>query len=313
MKKLVIILFTFVLAMPLIPVYGQGGLTEDEQALLDRMFAALDKEENYTSYYGATTESLSLEMSIMVFGQALPFSQSSTTTTEGYTTRLDDVTNAAGTVEVAFESAAPDENVSYVIEADVIRLDEVLYVNAAYVESEGDVLPIEEGWLVIEDLDAIPQALEELSLDDFFSNDDENTLFDNPELLAENADSVTLEEGELEDGTPIEIITVTVDDNVGAFFAAIADVEEDENPFVGLILGADSDGLVVIQVGLDEEDNAVLAHFTLTIGLSEINLDDLEIEGLPEGATLDLVVDADLNGERSGFGEEYPAIEMPVE
>ncbi len=315
MKTVFMLLFVALLVVPLIGVQAQGidELSEEEQALLERFFSVAETDDDYTSFSISSEETLNLTLTIDI-GVPVEVSQYGTRTVEAYVVRDGDVENASGTAAVEYSSSTPDGDVAYSIEADIVFLDEVLYVDAAFLESEGDVAEIESGWQVYESADDIPDVLDELDLDNLFEDEDEEELFERRELIESAVTNVLLLEDELDDGRPVEVIILVFEgEGAAEFFRAVAEEDESGNPFVNIIYTSEGEGSVSIGVAIDENENLVGMAVELSLALEELDLTPFNIEGIPEGATLTASIEnnridtlADING-------EFDPIEAPVE
>ena len=315
MKTFLVLLFAALLVVPLIGVQAQGvdELSEEEQALLERFFAVAETEEAYTSFSISSEENLNLSLTIDV-GVPVEVSQYATRTVEGYVVRDGDVENASGTTTVDYNASSPDGDLSYSIEADVVFLDEVLYVDAAFLESEGDVGAIESGWQVYGSADDIPEVLDELDLDELFDDEEDDDLFERRELIESAVTNVLLLEDELDDGRPVEIIVLVFEgEGAAEFFRAIAEDDDSGNPFVEIIYTSEGDGSVLVGAAIDENENLVGMAVELSLTLEEVDLTPFNIEGIPAGATLTASIENNRIDTLADLNSEFDPIEAPVE
>lgn len=315
MKTVLMVLFVGLLVVPLIGVQAQGvdELSEEEQALLERFFAVAETDDAYTSFSISSEETLNLTLTIDI-GVPVVVSQYGTRTVDAYVIRDGDVENASGTVAVEYSSSTPDGDISYSIEADVVFLDEVLYVDAAFLESEGDVGEIESGWQVYESADDIPEVLDELDLDNLFEDEDEEELFERRELIESAVTNVLLLKDELDDGRPVEVIVLEFEgEGAAEFFHAVAEDDESGNPFVDIIYTSEGEGSVSIGIAIDENENLVGMAVELSLALEELDLTPYNIEGIPEGATLTASIENNRIDTMADINGEFDPIESPVE
>jgi hypothetical protein len=302
----VIVLVFLGLLIPTTPLSAQTQLSEEEEALLDRLFAAVDKADTYDSFTATTTEFYIVEMQFSILDKTAEFLKSVTSNSDGYVVRSDDSERSSSTVTVAYVSRSPQDNTRYTIGADVVTVDDILYVNAAYTELGNTALPpIEPNWHVYRSADEIPNVLHELRLDEVFSSD-ETTIFDR-EALRTTASEVTVESGELSDGTPVEVIRVLVVEDLASYLDLGDDV-------LGQILTqAELEGEIIFTASLDRDDNVLMTNFSIMVSISELDLGELELEMFPQGTSFDLTVDTTQIGTISNINADYEDIQVPIE
>ncbi len=299
---------------------AQGGLSEEEQALLERAIAGYDKWDDYSSFVldMVEIESLVIEMSAL----GMDISMENFVTREvaaSVITGDPENVSAVVTLEVEESSNIPTQETSsaYTLEAEVRFVDDELYVSAEYLESEGDVVPLPSGWVLVESVGEI-LAFAELDLDEFLE-EDEDSLFDGTVLLEQSITEITLETDTLEDGTPVDVITATVGgegllgllDQVGTF----ADTED--NPFIEVMLDALAQGesaSMTFALALDEDDNprALSIEMFITIEGLEVDLGAISEES-PPGITLDVAFTVVMSeySELSNINAEMTPVEAP--
>lgn len=303
----VIAILLIALVLPASPGLAQNELSKEEIELIDRVFRAVDKADAYSSFTASTTEFYILEMEISFFGQSIEFLESITSNSDGYVVRDDNGEQSSSTVTVSYASRSPQDNINYTVGADVITIDEILYVNASYIQLDTSLPPIEAGWQTYESADDIPTALEELQLDEVFESEEDGLL--NRTAILVSATEVTIESGELSDGTPVDVIQMIVDENLVSFL----NLDESDDIFGQILSEAELEGEIVFTASLDADDNVLLTNFSIMVSINDLDLGELEREEFPEGTTLDLSVDSTQIGTISNIDGEYQPIEVPVE
>ncbi|MCI0713660.1 MAG: hypothetical protein L0154_26115 [Chloroflexi bacterium] len=306
MRWLTIILL-LALLLPTIPLSAQTQLSEEEEALIERMFAAADKADTYTSFTATTTEFYIFEMQVSFLGQTVEFLESVTSNSDGYVIRDEDGERSSSTVTLAYDYRSPQDNSRYTIGADVITVDDMLYVNAMYTEISTVLPPIEPGWQMYNNAEDIPAALEELRLDEVFDSE-EDTLF-NRNLIRDSASEVTIKEGQLSDGTPVDVIQIVIEDDILNFL----NLQASEDIFWQILEQAELEGEIIFTANLDADDNLLLTNISIVVSIDDLDLSELELEGFPVGTTLDLSVDTTQIGTISNIDSEYDAIVVPVD
>ncbi len=197
-----------------LPVSAQGGrLPDDQQALVDRVLAAIAATESYASFVSDLTETTSNAMSVQLGGTPSTSADSYTIQQTTHYTTADGQPNISTTATAdvssqAFGAAAPEQ---YTLHAETRVVDGVLYVNAQReTTTEASLPPMPDGWVVVRNASDWP-ALRILQLGDDLLNLDSPDLFDpNVPQLLKDATSATQADGTLDDGTPVTVITLTL-------------------------------------------------------------------------------------------------------
>ncbi|MBI5961091.1 MAG: hypothetical protein HY866_20295, partial [Chloroflexi bacterium] len=206
--KGMLIVLALALVLVAVPAQAQdgGGLTEEESLLLDRVFEAREIYRGWSSYVEQGSGVQTREVSLKIGNT--PQTQSTVATWERTSTiiRQDNDMNIQSSLAVTIDNTRFGGGVeSYTVNADVRRVDQQLYVSAAYEgESQPDWPALPDGWVQVQKISDW-SGFQDLNLGDYLQ---QATPFDNPERLKEASPTVTLETGTLDDGTPVEIITV---------------------------------------------------------------------------------------------------------
>ncbi len=312
MRKLVILILLVGIFAAMVPVNAQDGLSDEEIALIDRAIAAGDALDDLDSYEFNISEARNINMSISVQGQDLLFNQGFALTTNGYYVYVDDVDQVTANSEMIVNSIDPDGAVSYTLTTEAISLDEVLYVNATLVEGEYTDGDIPEGWITIESAEDIPPVLEDFGFDDVFDDGEEEDPIQDREKLISYASSVTAEADELDDGTPIEVISIVIEgENLAEFFTEIFSADSDDDPMTQAFSNSDIQGDILIVVALDEDDTVVGTAFIMNMIIESVDLTG--VPDLPEGTTMSMDAVFTEITEYSNLDGDLPALEAPVE
>lgn len=316
MRKMIVLLLVVAVFVIIMPVGAQDGLSDEEIALIDRVLDASDPDEAFDSYQFERGEERVLDMTLSFAGQDIAFNESYEVTTEGYYKYDGAIESGNATSELMVFTSNPDGEVSFSMTADVIGVDEALYVNATVVDGINPADDLGEGWLTITSADEIPVALEDFGFDDFFDDEeeDEDDPTEDRELLISLASTVTLEESELENGTPVELITMLIDgDNLLEFFAELSKEDDGDNPFTQAIYTSDVQGEIILIAALDADDNLVGKAILMNMVIESLNLSEVDIEGLPADVEIAMTMGNIQYTEYGELGGEFPAIEAPIE
>jgi hypothetical protein len=291
MARFIKFMLILVLALgAVMPTHAQdGGLTDEQQALLDRVLNALAASADYTSY---TTEfgGTETQTTTLVIGDQ---SQEETTNTlfvrEGqYIADVEGGPNliVAATAQVggAETRGTNSQITAYTVTAEMRYVGGVFYVNATrQVELAPDLPPMPEGWVVVESADEWP-ALEDVDLGNIMDELDHPAVGDE-ELagILTHASSVTMVAGTLEDGTPVDIITITLASaDLSAGMIAAAEAQGQEPITISLMGMLDETSVATVIVSLTADDQIVQATQELTISWTNLDLKTLNPDA-PEG------------------------------
>ena len=256
MRTRMIVLMALVLAGVLaVPVRAQGGLSEKELALLDRVYVARDNLHNSSSYVevsvGEQAQTLTVEAGGRTQSSASVRSWDRTATVlrEGGA-----LWNVQAFLTMTFENSGPVNTSTFSVNGEARLVGGVLYVNGAFEDAStvpaGITLP--EGWVALENDGRWP-VLERLGLDAYL---DESSPFDDIEVIKAAATSITSEPDTLEDGTPVDLITIAFDSpGVVAVYRSMKDLEPTTLHILDR-LGGDTQATLVL--ALDASDTV---HF----------------------------------------------------
>lgn len=317
-KSLLFVVLALLLALP---IFAQGDLSDEELALLDRLADASDATEDATSFV-STFESMQNQDFNISFGDTVQaISEAVSVTAERVVTRGDAPYGSAFyTVEIT-QSDGLSPEISYEMEIEFRYVDGMLYAQGAYVESEGDVPPLEEGWVIAENAFSYPflngvdvEELLELFTtgEELGEDEEEESLLEAIAVIRDQATSVTLEEVEVE-GVPLEAISITFGwDGLLAILETEDSAPPEDDPIFGLFeeqLAGVGDVVTVIFL-IDEEDVIFGIAYEASIEISDIDMG--ELDATAAGATIDLLALELFQGEiRTQIGEAFDVPEIP--
>jgi hypothetical protein len=304
MRFLSLWLVVVLLIVPVVRAQDGTGLSEEEQALLDRAIQGIAVGDDYDSLVRESHSMMSQGITV-VLGEE---SSSMTTVTErdvvGTRIGHDDDRNLTAAITVRVDNMQDDTVISaFTMMAEVRIVDGVFYVRAWYDDPGENAPELPEGWIVVDDMEAYP-ALSLLQLDDF--TDDSNDLGDNPEALRDAASSVSSEA--TDDG---EAITIVIQ---GAGIQILLATMTESNPmFASLMETVDDDDQIVYEVLLDEQGNLIGGNVDWAMIMEDLDPAVLDLTQLPEGATLSFTMQNTIDVIYSQINEELEPAVVPEE
>lgn len=289
---------------------GDDGLTEEEQALLDRLTHAVEisQADNYDTFVTDNTEAMFLSMSGEFGGQTINAEFDSNLTTTTYHINSDPE-NVRAELSLEYSELTQEGDViTYSILAEVRLVDDTLYVLAVREADDDSILePMPDGWIVFESEDDWP-ALEELDLADFL-DDDETDPLENAATIFGEASAVTLESGELDDGTPVDAITITfLGEGLAAAMREIGEIEED---IADLYEQADPESGFEMGILLDENDQVLYVEMVGTLTWAELDLSTIIPEVPPGMVFISLALDVNMSRTISNINEPLEPVAAP--
>jgi hypothetical protein len=135
-----------------------------------------------------------------------------------------DLSNVQAFLTMTFENSGPANASTFSVSAEARLVDGVLYVNGAFEDASTvpDGITLPDGWVILEN-DGHWPVLERLGLDAYL---DESGPFDDIEIIKAAATSITSEPDTLEDGTPVDLITIAFDSpGVAALYRTMKDLD----------------------------------------------------------------------------------------
>ena len=318
MSRLLKILPVVALALIVaVPALAQGGLSDEQQATLDRLIAAVDASESYQSYSRHAVETTTQELTLNLGGTLMDATETEVVEKTAVFAYDDEgQVNIQGefTATVTSQPLGAGAPFEYVLTGEVRLVSGVLYVRAEREsENEASLPPMPEGWVIVESAEDWP-ALDVLELDDLLENQDSPDIFDAsvPDVLALASD-VSTSPGTLDDGTVVEVISLTLDKAaLGDALSLLAADQEPLSPEVeAYYAGLDDVSRWDMVFSLSEAGDVV--HFTSDTQLSWTEFDiSILSSDLPPGTLLDqqgqLLGEFDI----TAINEPVEPVEAPV-
>ena len=313
---LLITLLVAIAIQPSVPVKAQGGLSEEQLGLLDRMITAVTKVDDFTSYTDTESQELSLNGSIAIAGftQEILQTQSMEKTTAYI---FGDNPNALVIATYSESSKQQDgSTIGYTLDAEVRYVDGVLYAKGEVTDGEDPGISQSGAWvevdiptyaenLVISNL-GLEQTLERLGAIERDETDD-NPLRD-IELLKKVATDVTAEEVTLEDGSTATAITVSID-----FAALVAErpaaLGAEDNPSSAALFSAFAGQSIVATVLISSDEMPI--SYGLNFEGSIVDLDASILSEQLTGATISLNLTLNQSAELSQVNEAIEPVAAP--
>jgi hypothetical protein len=274
------------------PARAQTGLTEEQLALIDRVIAARAIYEGYTSYILDVSETQTRDMTITIKDKTQS-SSSDTSWNETATVIIGDKRNIQANAITTVDSSNTSQDglvttTNYTANIEFRLVDDVIYATAAYgpgtTTDNGPVLP--NGWIVLDETSQSEWAVfDNIDLEDVRGTSP--NLFDDEALIKENAIDVMLESTTLDDGTPIDLITIIFDRT--GLQKIVAAMTEDNDPAMDALLQAlDDTSGATLAIALDAENNALAVYTLQTLNATGVSAETFGIQRAPLGTTVDL-------------------------
>lgn len=265
------------------PALAQDGeLDETQLALLERVFAAREKLEGFESYIEEGTGDESQELTVALEGQSFQLADSSVWQRTQTVINAPEGKNVDARLSATVSSQGEE---TFRVSAEARFVAGTLYVSATYDEPSDELPPLPEGWIAVEDANAIGDefpALAALQLDSIAS-DEPSALLEDQERIRTTATDITLESITLEDGTTADQITIVIARD--ALLALM--LEDTDDPFqLGLFSELSDDSRATLSVVLDDEGRALEVRTTIDLNASEIDAAALSPDDFPPGTLL---------------------------
>lgn len=262
----------------------EDGLSDEQLALLERIFAAREQLDLFESYVEEGTGSEAQELSVVLGEQSLDLLEAVEWE------RAQTVINAPErkNVDAQLSSAVTSQGEEvFRVLAEARLVDDTLYVSAAYSEPSEDLPPLPDGWIVLdeESAETIGEQYPAIGALEFGSitSGEASTLLEDQERIRQTASDVTLETITLEDGTEADQITVVFgrDALLGVM------TEDTDDPFqLGLFSGLTDDSAATLTLVLDGEGRALEVRTRMDLIAVDIDAAALSPEDFPPGALL---------------------------
>ena len=291
-----------------IPTTAQNGdPSRQAEELVTRAFRAIERVQGYQSYIltGNTTLEMTMDMTYLFEGgSATLWEQMDQTVVFIQLPRGQNIQSDI-TVTYLEDFNIPGEEtlLDYTVQAEVRYVDEQLYVNAFYIEAEGDMPNLPAGWVAVDNYWEYP-LYDNLGLAEFPVVTASTTTILDADLLTMAAyiSDAILRRGTLEDGTPVDYITMTFGPDAfrDLINEALQDAEDTLTEVYDAIVEVlDKSDYIVIEVGLDADDVLRWIRLAANADLDEAEMqiifEALEEEGLSaEGIDMSMWVHIDV-------------------
>jgi hypothetical protein len=281
-----------------------GGLTAEQNALLDRVFAARALRDGYSSYVSISHQTENRSITITLGSAIQTVSEVQNLARTSTVVQSEAGRNVSTTLNVSVERSGVQPNgrevvTTYAVSGEARLVEDALYLNAVLDSGEGPEVPtLPDGWFEVQN----PDDYQYLKLDDLR---DAPSLWNDEEQTRAAAADVTLENVAMEDGTTADQITVTFDKN--GLLLSMKETNQDIDPLTQTLLDAVSDSFEArITVTLDADGNPLRAETMLSMSALGVDAHTLAPDQFPDGIVMDF------HYERSET-EDYSAINAPVE
>jgi len=255
----------------------------DEQAMVERVVAAIHAVSTYTSMeivreQRSSTELTSRRGDEVLDDQTMEYTLNSTETVviTGNGPNLHRQVLAQGTTVLGEQS-----EIAYSFDLEVRLVDGAVYVKAAYPAPNPDLPDLPENWIIV-DANNLTDWVHLIAAGNLFPLvDEENrndtiylitgtSLADSERMLTDIATSVTGAAATLEDGTPVEQITFTLNQRD----LLLADDHDSSNPFQNAIVEGLADAPITLVFSLDDQGNLVEMTSTATLDIADAPLSE---------------------------------------
>lgn len=287
---------------------AQDGLSDDEKALFDRVYRATDMIETFENYHVDIASNDNQAFGLTIAGQSQQIARNKTLTEarEIIAGEAEDGSqdNVQSQITLTFSESGLAGDSGYTMLADLRFIEGVLYLNAQYSDASDNIAPLSEGWQAFTSLEEIPGVFDELSFDDFFDTDTSDPLEDR-ELLESVTSSIISQSFETEDGTPVDVIIITIDEGFSTFYSEIVTEEEiANNPFIGVFTSDIADGTIIYSLVVDENDMPISLTLAFELIIPEFDASTVSDE-FPPNTLLSIDFNStetrtlsDINGDR---------------
>ncbi|MCI0713659.1 MAG: hypothetical protein L0154_26110 [Chloroflexi bacterium] len=286
---------------------------EGQEELFERFVVGIEREEIYFSYASLVQIDFNVSFTVFIDGEeSFTGSERTQTITDGYIIRSRSEESRAGTVDIVYDYRAPEDNRAFHLLADMIFTDGMLYVDADYLEVNGRAPSLEIGWQSYNSFDVVPEPIRLVDLPAVFML--ETSIFQAQDLLVDVVDRVEQQETQLVDGTPVDEITMWVDEEeLDAFFSVlISDTDPDEELLRILMEHDDFSGEIFMVARFDDDDDILETDLELRLTMDNIPLEIVDATA-PEGGTMNLVIEFSQYGIRDSINTEFAPIEPPID
>jgi hypothetical protein len=290
-----------------------GGLTADQEALLARVQNAQEKYRAYDSLVEEVFGGQSKELVIRIgdnqqtISSLLNWERSSQIIREG-----DDQNVAAtGTVTLTESGSGPRADAAGRVRTlilDYRRVDGQTYIRAAYgtdTTPDAGLPALPDGWFAVESLQTWP-VLVELGMQNAV---EQRGLFNDFEAMQAAAVDVTIAPGTLQDGTPVDAITVLFD---AEGIRLLVGDNPGEPVLQRMLDKLDDDSNATLTVMLDGEDNPREAQTETFLHIAGVSARAFGYSQLPVSASAELTAEFARRETFSQINATFESAVIPV-
>jgi hypothetical protein len=309
MRKCGLFIVVLVMIVASVPAQAQdGGLTDEELALLDRVFNAREVILSYDSYVQVADGAEKHTRTFKLDGESQTFSKTYDWERASTVVRTDEVWTVRSNITSYVEETSPDGMMSYTLVAESRYVDETLYVNAEYDPPDPSLPALPDSWTVVDDLGSF-EMFDCLQLEDILEPE---LLVDDPDLILATAVSVRTQADTLKDGTPVTLIVVTFD-SAGLMTilseSTVPDIEPETIVFLLAALSTDSE--MRLAYVMDAEDNLLGFKSLMSLYAFDVDAHAVAPDQFREGILVDLSVESTHTEFYRQLGEMFEPITAP--
>ena len=320
--SMVLLFVSLVVMMSPILSYAQDGeRSEQAQALMERAFAAIDRQQTYESYVQTGYELMLMEVNVSMLGITALLHNSTEREFVTTYTQSPGGDNLYGDMTYRFDNRSdlPGDEVHevYTVEAEVRFVDGQLYINAAYSEAEGDVPSLPMDWTAVSSRFDFP-LYTELGLDAYRARETSiltTGSIEDMDVLTDAISDVVLRQDTLADNTPVDIISMAIGPTAfGDMLYAIGSVGDDPL-FEDIVEMLDKDDYIILEVAVDANENSRWVRLVLSLSLDSEELGTLlEAQDVPTaGADMTLTVRVEFWRTYDQINADLEPIEAPLD
>ncbi len=317
MRSVGVVLLVLLLLVGALPVaWAQDGddgtrLGEFESGLIERVVEARQNLYAMESYVEVAGGTFYQEVNIMALDQEQ--SAFSRATWERYAQYIQgaDTTNASAMINATVQETVdmgPGGTRDYVVSAEARQIDGTLYVQAEYAPFRPGLPLLPVGWKVIPSPDEL-DVYKHLELGDLLGR---MLLVDDLDVMIAAATEVEFEPDTLDDGTPIDVITITFDHDGVAYALAESPASNVDPAIAGILFeGLSADSFMVLEVVLGLDDTPYAFRLESVVQALNIDAHALAPNDFPQGLTFSIVLETTRREEYSDFNAALTPVEVP--
>lgn len=261
------------------------GLSDEQRTQLQRVGAALETARKYTSLVEHIVETSVTETRMKLFGLNAELTENAEVKKTVYSLRGETPNRRATfAADVLGTDPRSEQKYAYTLTAEARWVDGVLYVNAKRTHHRGpDQGAIPDGWIRMDNPADWP-GLDKFSLSAFAAG--QTTV---PDTLSGLTPEITFSTDKLDDGTPVEIITFTLQNEplkAALQGLLVANPTQDDSISHALVSQLDPGSAVTITIALNTQDQIVLRDARGSFNWTALDMHVIN-PGIPPGTIFD--------------------------